>query len=196
MKKTNIFLSLFMVFLIVFGITSPIINSCESISNKIFRLHIMANSDSSEDQALKLKVRDCILAETANIFNGKTIDDNIKIAENNIDYITNICNDCIKNEGYDYSVNVNIVKEFFETRVYDDFTLPAGIYNSLKIEIGEANGHNWWCIVFPAVCISACSQSMNDYLTQEEMQIIESGYTPKFKVIEIYEKIKNRINSK
>lgn len=196
MKKTNIFLSLFMVFLIVFGITSPIINSCESISNKIFRLHIMANSDSSEDQALKLKVRDCILAETANIFNGKTIDDNIKIAENNIDYITNICNDCIKNEGYDYSVNVNIVKEFFETRVYDDFILPAGIYNSLKIEIGEANGHNWWCIVFPAVCISACSQSMNDYLTQEEMQIIESGYTPKFKVIEIYEKIKNRINSK
>ena len=196
MKKTNIFLSLFMVFLIVFGITSPIINSCESISNKIFRLHIMANSDSSEDQALKLKVRDCILAKTANIFNGKTIDDNIKIAENNIDYITNICNNCIKNEGYDYSVNVNIVKEFFETRVYDDFTLPAGIYNSLKIEIGEANGHNWWCIVFPAVCISACSQSMNDYLTQEEMQIIESGYTPKFKVIEIYEKIKNRINSK
>ena len=156
----------------------------------------MANSDSSEDQALKLKVRDCILAETANIFNGKTIDDNIKIAENNIDYITNICNDCIKNEGYDYSVNVNIVKEFFETRVYDDFTLPAGIYNSLKIEIGEANGHNWWCIVFPAVCISACSQSMNDYLTQEEMQIIESGYTPKFKVIEIYEKIINRSNSK
>lgn len=196
MKITKIFIPLFMIITLSLSMLQPIIASSENISNKVLRLHILANSDSTEDQNLKLTVKEYFLDNTKDLFNGKTLEENINIAKNNIDYMEKICNDCIEQNGYDYKATVNIDKEFFETRVYDDFTLPAGIYNSIKIQIGQGTGHNWWCIVFPSVCLSACTESMSDYLTEDEMELVTSGYTPKFKIIEIYEKIKKQVNVK
>lgn len=183
-----------MIITLIAGIFEPIINTSENISEKVLRLHILANSDSTKDQDLKLKVKNYFIENTADLFSGKTLEENIEIASCNIGYIEALCNRCITENGFDYKAKVSVLKEYYDTRVYDDFTLPAGIYNSIKIEIGEGRGHNWWCIVFPSVCLSACTESMNDYLTDDEMKLINDGYTPKFKIIEIYEKIKNKIN--
>lgn len=195
MKTLKIFLPLFMIITLTVSFFQPIIATSENISNKILRLHIIANSDSTEDQDLKLKVKNDFLENTADLFVGQTLDENIEIAKENIDYIERICNTCIEQNGYDYEAEVTVDREYFDTRVYDDFTLPAGVYNSIRITIGQGNGHNWWCIVFPSVCLSACSKSMDDYLTDEEMELVGDGYTPKFKVIEIYEKIKAKLNA-
>lgn len=195
MKTLKIFLPLFMIITLTVSFFQPIIATSENISDKILRLHIIANSDSTEDQDLKLKVKNYFLENTADLFVGQTLDENIEIAKENIDYIEKICNTCIEQTGFDYEAEVTVDREYFDTRVYDDFTLPAGVYNSIRITIGQGNGHNWWCIVFPSVCLSACSKSMDDYLTDEEMELVGDGYTPKFKVIEIYEKIKAKLNA-
>lgn len=193
MKFFKIFVPIFMALALIFGVLQPVIETSEDISGKVFRLHILANSDSTYDQNLKLGVKNYILENTADLFIGKTLEDNIQIAKDNIDRLTNLAEEYLVSQGSNYGVNVDIVKEFFETRVYDDFTLPAGVYNSLKITIGEGKGHNWWCIIFPSVCLSACSESMSDYLTDEEMELVDSGYTPKFKIVEVYEEIKNKL---
>ncbi|MGN0533938.1 MAG: stage II sporulation protein R [Eubacterium sp.] len=193
MKILKIFLPVFMIITLTAGVFEPIINTSENISEKVLRLHILANSDSTEDQDLKLKVKNYFKENTADLFTGKTLEENIEIASGNIGYFEALCNSCITENGYSYKAKVSVLREYFDTRVYDDFTLPAGIYNSIKIELGEGNGHNWWCIIFPSVCLSSCTESMNDYLTDDEMKLINDGYTPKFKIIEIYEKIKNKI---
>lgn len=188
----KVFTPLFLVFTLAVSIIQPIIENSQSIADKVFRLHIVANSDSAEDQSIKLKLRDYILVSTQDLFNAETLDENIEIAKANIDELKKSCESYLASIGCNYSVKVDVLEEYFDTRVYDDFTLPAGMYNSLKLEIGEGKGHNWWCIIFPSVCLSSCSKSMSEYLNEDEMNIIESGYSPKFKIIEIYERIKNR----
>lgn len=194
MKISKLFLPIFMVLTLLIGVCEPIISTSENISSKVLRLHILANSDSTEDQDLKIKVKNYILENTTDIFKGKDLSENIEIAKENIRYFETLANEAIHLSGSKYKAKVSVVKEFFETRVYDDFTLPAGEYNSLKIEIGEGRGHNWWCIIYPSVCLSACSESMSDYLTDDEMKLVDSGYTPKFKLVEIYEKIKYKLS--
>lgn len=194
MKTYKIFLPLFMILTLTLSFFQPIIATSEDISNKILRLHILANSDSTEDQNLKLGLKNYFLENTSDLFLGKTLEENIEIAKKNTLTLEKLCNKFITESGYDYETKVIVDKEYFDTRVYDDFTLPAGVYNSIKIVIGEGSGHNWWCIVFPSVCLYSCSESMSDYLTEEEMELISDGYTPKFKIIEIYEKIKSRLN--
>lgn len=194
MKTYKIFLPLFMILTLTLSFFQPIIATSENISNKVLRLHILANSDSTEDQNLKLGLKNYFLENTSDLFSGKTLEENIEIAKKNTLALEVLCNKFITESGYDYDTKVIVDKEYFDTRVYDDFTLPAGVYNSIKIVIGEGSGHNWWCIVFPSVCLYSCSESMSDYLTEEEMELISDGYTPKFKIIEIYEKIKSRLN--
>lgn len=192
MKIFKIFVPVFLLLIIVTSCITPDITSAESISDKVLRLHILANSDSSEDQNIKLGLKNYFLDHTKELFIGKTIEENVEIAENSKEQIENICNSYLKNYGK--TAFVTVEKEFFNTRVYDDFTLPAGVYNSIKITIDEGKGHNWWCIVFPSVCLNSCSEAMSEYLTDDEMELVSSGYTPKFKIIEIYEKIKDRLD--
>lgn len=198
MKFNKIFIPLFLTFTIILGIAQPVVaavKTSEDISNKVFRLHILANSDSTEDQNTKLMLKNFILENSKDVIGGKTLDEAISNAKNNRKEITEMCNEYLKSIGIDYKVVVSVVKEYFKTRVYDDFTLPAGKYNSLKIELGEAKGHNWWCIVFPSVCLSACTESMNDYLNEDEMKLVSNTYSPKFKVVEIYESAKKKIEN-
>lgn len=193
-KKLLVFVPIFLCALLVVVSITPTITMSESISQKVFRLHILANSDSDEDQQLKLRVRDKILQESEKMFSScNSVDEAINISRESIDKLKNISRQVIAYYNYDYDVRAYVTKEYFETREYDNFTLPAGIYDCLKIEIGQGKGHNWWCVMYPSVCISGCTDDFDSTLTEDEKRLIESdNYVIKFKVVEIYEKIKSK----
>lgn len=197
LKKSRIFISLFAVLLIVVSISKPIIDRSESISTKVFRLHILANSDSDFDQELKLSVKDAILENSAKLFqSSSTLSQAIESAQSNIDTFRNIAKYVIEENGYTYNVDVTIDKEYFDTRYYDSFIMPAGMYNTMKIVIGEGKGHNWWCVMYPSVCISGCIDDFDKVLSAQEKELLTSNkFIPKFKIIELYESIKNKILS-
>ena len=129
-----------------------------SPQEEFFRLHIRANSDSEHDQNLKLKVRNAVLVYTSplmeNIHSKQEAISSIKF---HIPQIKKIAENTIKNNGYNYPVTIDICKEYFEYREYDGFFLPAGDYDALLINIGNAEGHNWWCALYPAVCLSGAT---------------------------------------
>lgn len=194
-KKLFVFVPVFLCAVIAVTAITPLITMSEDISTKVFRLHILANSDSDEDQALKIKVRDKILDVSEDLYNNcSSVEDAVDISKDNISLFRETAQKVIAFYGYEYDTRVYVTKEYFDTRVYDDFTLPAGTYDSLKIEIGEGKGHNWWCVMFPSVCLSGCSDDFDETLTPEEQEMIKSGkYVVRFKAVEIYEKIKSEI---
>lgn len=196
-KQIKIFIPIFITILIITSYITPFILTSNRISNDVFRLHILANSDSEEDQNLKLKVRDEILKSSQTLFlNCKSLNEIIDISINNINYFKSIAEKCIKDNGYEYDVNVYVDKEYFNTRKYERITLPSGIYNALKIEIGQAKGHNWWCVMFPAICLSAVSdEEIYEILDEDEINLINSNekYEIRFKIVEIYAKIKDEL---
>ena len=194
-KKIFLFIPVFLSFVILISSLFPIINMSESISDKVFRLHILANSDEAYDQELKLKVRDKILLLSKELYDGcESVEQAVNVSNNNLALIKETAQKVISFYGYDYEARVYVTKEYFNTRKYDNFSLPAGVYDSLKIEIGEGKGKNWWCVMFPSVCLSGCTSDFDEVLTEEEKELIESDkYIIKFKAVEIYENIKNKL---
>ena len=194
MKKVYVFVPLFLCLIVASSVMTTCLKMSEDISDKVFRLHILANSDEKYDQSLKLAVRDEILKISEVVYNNcKSVDEAIESTNSNIELFEKTALNVIKSYGFNYDVSVYTAKEFFNTRQYDDFTLPAGIYDSLKIEIGEAKGHNWWCVMFPSVCLSGCVSDFEESLSEEEIKMIESDkYVIRFKTVEIVERIKNR----
>lgn len=170
--------------------------SCDNLRGSVLRLHIIANSDSAEDQALKLKVRDAILENSDVTFKDCTdLDTAIICAKDSIDEITEIANSVIKQNGFSYTAHVGVGESYFDTREYEDFTLPAGTYKSLIVKLGNAQGKNWWCVVFPAVCIPAASDaSLSDSASQKSAEIAENPkqYVMRFKAVELYEDLKQK----
>ncbi len=170
-------------------------NECEQISEKVLRLHILANSDSKEDQALKLQVRDRILEQSAMLFTEtQRKEEAIAQVMDKLPELKAIAQQEIWEQGFDYGVEVSLEKVSFHTREYDAITLPAGTYDALQIKIGEAKGKNWWCVLFPSLCVpSTSSVKMDDVLNPEEMDLVEHGkdYEIKFKVVEWYEEIRS-----
>ncbi len=174
---------------------------CENIRENVFRLHILANSNSTADQNLKLKVRDRLISVSESLFEGaKTEEDAIKISIENIDYLTSIAKEEIVSCGYDYDVKISVGDANFNTRTYEKYTLPAGKYKALRVIIGKGEGKNWWCVMFPPMCISTAqeksSSALSDSLDKEGFNLICNGekYKIKFKTVEIYEWIKNKIS--
>ncbi len=175
---------------------------CENIRDSVFRLHILANSDSDADQALKLMVRDRLLNETAHLFEGaKSEEDAIKISNENIDFLTSVAKEEIVSKGYDYDVKISVGDADFNTRQYDNVTLPAGKYKALRVIIGEGKGKNWWCVMFPPMCIPAAEKNENtstldDTLDKDGLDLVCNGekYRVKFKAVEIYEWIKSKVS--
>lgn len=196
-KKIAVFVPVFLAFILFICSFVPLITTGESISNKVLRLHIIANSDSDYDQNVKLKVRDEVLKLSGDMFaDCKTLEDAKNVSQNNIDLIQSVANNTLSSLGCSEAATVAVAKEYFSTRIYDDFTLPAGIYDSIKIVIGNGEGHNWWCVMFPQVCLSGCTKDLEDDLTDEEIKMIHSkDYIVKFKAVEIYEKLKYKIYS-
>lgn len=170
---------------------------CESIREKMLRMHVIANSDSEEDQQLKLKVRDAVLSAGKEIFDGSiTSSEAQEKITPHIDYLENVALDTIKNEGFDYGVEITVENEYFNTRTYDNIvTLPAGYYNAIKVIIGEGKGQNWWCVMFPPMCLptAVAECEISDVLTEDETEIVTETekYKFKFKIVEFFEEIFN-----
>jgi stage II sporulation protein R len=163
------------------------IHSEAAIYDNVLRLHVLANSDSSEDQALKLEVRDCILEETATLFKDcKSKDEAREAVESNLDKIREIAEQTIREAGYEYGVSVSLGEEEYPTKNYEECCFPAGEYLSLRVMIGEAEGENWWCVLFPPLCIDAAGESREVFaevgLTDEQYSFITETDNPKYKV--------------
>ena len=205
MKKFIIISFLFVAFFIV-SAYSYASNISEGLSSNIFRLHILANSDSEEDQNLKLKVRDEILKYmktlTTDLSDKESV---IALSNEHLDDFKQIAKQTIEKNGYDYDVNVEIGNFYFPTKYYGNISLPAGNYDALKIEIGDAAGHNWWCSLFPPLCFVNVSSGvieeegdkyLKENLTDEEYEIVSGNSSDvefKFKIIELIEERKNEV---
>lgn len=174
----------------------PFEAECKAISTEVFRLHVLANSDSQQDQALKLKVRDAVLKYTNNLYeSAQSKQDAIVKTSKNLQQIANIAQQTVYDNGYNYSVNVQITNMYFNTRYYDDITMPSGFYDALRITIGSGKGHNWWCVMYPSLCVGAATNydALKENVTGNQYEILNSSgkYEFKFKVVEYFEQIKD-----
>ena len=174
----------------------------DKIYDNVLRLHVLANSDSDEDQALKLKVRDAILERSSELFGElESIDEAAESINANIDAITEVARKVISDNGYDYPVSVTLTNEHYPTRSYEALSFPSGEYLSLRVMIGDAEGQNWWCVLFPPLCLSAATDKtvaedafISVGLTGEQYRIITESdntkYTVRFKILETIEGLK------
>ena len=195
MKNTKVkALSCGFIFSVLFSFTG-FFNRCDCISSKIFRLHIIANSNSQEDQDLKLKVRDRILKDFGEYFGGlNDLTAAKELTGENIEKIKKSAKEEIILNGYDYDVNACVTNMYFNNRKYGDFTIPAGKYDALRITIGQAKGKNWWCVMFPPMCLPAASakDELEEVLNPCEMDLVEGEgkYKIKFKAVELAVELK------
>lgn len=131
-----------------------------ALADQVVRLHVLANSDSPADQALKLRVRDAVLAEAEPLLQGVGSQEGAEAALSGaLETLRQAGQRVVDQEGYDYSVRAELTTSYFPTRTYDDFSLPAGYYRALRVEIGAAEGHNWWCVVYPPLCTVGVTQA-------------------------------------
>ena len=174
--------------------------SAGTVKEDVVRLHILANSDSEIDQAVKLKVRDALLETNASILSDDVTKENAKEHfENSKEMLLKTAEKTLKENGFDYSVKITLQEEYFETRAYGDMIFPAGQYTALKVILGDGEGKNWWCVMFPPLCIPAAdgietNGNTADYLTRSGDKIVNGGekYIVKFKFLEIYEELRNK----
>ncbi len=201
-KRLTLLVFLLATFIIVSAI-SYVSAVSNNISESVFRLHVIANSDSDEDQNLKYIVRDNLIQYMNTLTKNITSkDEAIKIAKEHEQDFYNIAIKTIRENGYDYDVKIEIGNSYFPTKYYGDISLPAGYYDALKVEIGESTGQNWWCVMFPPLCFVDMSTGivpdeskkvMKDNLPEEEYALISESNTNtnlnlKFKLIEFFSK--------
>ncbi len=170
---------------------------CNEIESEILRLHVIANSDNSEDQELKLKVRDKILGLESELWkSAESKQEAMNIVEEHIHEIESEAKRVVESNGYNYSVNAELTNCYFPTRVYESFTLPAGYYDALRITLGSGEGKNWWCVLFPEICLGAAAD-FSGVLSEDSEEIVSTpeNYQVKFKVVEFYQGLKQKINS-
>ena len=200
MKRLEISVCLGLVFAVLLSIAS-LNTECSEIRDSVLRLHVLANSDSAEDQELKLKVRDRILSVSEKMFShAATKEEAVEDAWNHLSLLQEEAQKVIFDDGYAYPVSVSLETSYFTTRSYGNVTLPAGEYQALRVVIGDGGGHNWWCVMFPPLCISAASEEeaqLSDVLSPEQMTLVESdGYEIKFKCVELYEEFRRALSRK
>ena len=183
------------IFLNAFSYVSAV---SSDISSSVFRLHVIANSDSDEDQNLKYIVRDKVVEYMSSISqNASSKEEVIKIAKANLNKIQAIAAQTIRDNGYTYSVNVEVGNFSFPSKRYGDITLPPGYYDALRIKIGKAEGQNWWCVMFPPLCFvdvtsgvvpDESKEIMKENLSKEEFDLISKNSNEvkvKFKIVEV-----------
>ena len=173
------------------------VNGEEKIYSDLVRLHVIANSDSDEDQALKLRVRDAVLSEACALDMGADKESAQAALSANRERLCAAARRTVEAEGYTYDVSVELGSEKYPERTYEDFVLPAGTYTSLRVIIGEGDGHNWWCVLYPPLCTSTAEEREETFITagftDEQYKAITDGgktkYKVKFKIVEILEEI-------
>lgn len=167
------------------------------LAEKVIRLHVLANSDTQADQALKLQVRDKVLAQTDQLLAGQeNAAQAAEILRANLEPLAQTAAQEIAAQGYDYDVEVRLEETWFPTRQYENVTLPAGNYQALRVVIGSGEGHNWWCVVFPSLCLPAVSQQAAETagLSRQDYSLIseeDQGYTIRFKAVEWWQSWKH-----
>ncbi len=166
--------------------------NCATVRDSVVRLHILANSDSKEDQTLKLKVRDAVIAAGAGLLDGVT---DREQAEDRLQEVLpqliETAQQCVYDEGYSYPVTAELTTMYFTTRTYESGTFPAGRYRAVRFSIGDAKGKNWWCVMYPPLCVSAVTDkaSLSDVMNKGACTIVSEAprYVVRFKVVEWFE---------
>ncbi|MDR0879565.1 MAG: stage II sporulation protein R [Clostridioides sp.] len=189
--------------------TEMIKKASSDYKDKLIRFHCIANSDTDEDQALKLKVRDEVIAYLQPKLKGsKSVGESENIIKSEIDKLKEISAEVIEDNGYDYKVDVALTHSQFPTKQYSNVVLPAGEYKALKIIIGSGQGRNWWCVMFPPLCFvddtnavidKETDDKLRNALTEEEYKLIagkDKGDAEdkklKFKTVELIEKLQKK----
>ena len=172
----------------------------QALADKVVRLHVLANSDSQEDQALKLQVRDAVLARAGELLDASDSRREAQaLLEEHLPELAELARQTAAAVGYDYPVRAELSDTVFPTREYDDFRLPAGEYLALRVVIGEGGGRNWWCVVFPPLCTASSTDlaqtAMAAGMSEEDVALIteEDGYALKFKSVELWEWLRGRL---
>ena len=173
-----------------------------TVQNECLRLHVLANSDSEEDQAVKLLVRDALLQETEEMFLSASSADEAseRVLERKTE-LENTATRVLRENGFSYGAVISVETEYFGTRQYDGVTLPAGSYKAVKVLLGEGQGHNWWCVMFPSLCIPAVTKKADDSIygvfgeNGGDLVTGKSGYKIKFRIVEIVEELIEAIKS-
>ena len=186
---------------VVFASGAAATRTQDQLADKVVRLHVLANSDSVEDQALKLRVRDTVLEQATGWLeeaqDSRTAE---SLLRGQLLELERLALAVVRQEGYPYAVKVELADTEFPTREYEGFTLPAGEYLALRVLIGEAEGQNWWCVVFPPLCLASVSEevaaaAVQGGLSEEQVALItgqDGTYVLKFKVIEWWEQLLQR----
>lgn len=212
-KKILLLTVIILVFTLTAGFiyTEDVYDNVESYRNKLIRFHVIANSDNDLDQKLKLKVRDEILDKIGvKLDDSKSIDESRNILKENINEIKYIAKETVVKNGYDYDIEVDLGKHNFPTKNYGDITLPAGEYEAIRIVIGDGNGKNWWCVMFPPLCYvdithglstSETETQLTEVLDDEEYNMISTKkerntkkVKVKFKIVELFEETKMKFS--
>lgn len=201
--KRYLIVTLLLFIYILFYSISYANNTISDLSNSVFRLHVIANSNSEEDQNLKYLVRDELISYMNNLCtNVSSKEEAIFIAKEHSEDFNKIAKRVIREKGFDYDVKISIGNFAFPTKQYGDITLPSGFYDALKVEIGKSEGKNWWCVMFPTLCFVDVSngivpeeskEELQSTLTEEDYNLISSQtneYKLKFKIVELFENSK------
>ena len=174
------------------------LNTQRDLADRVVRLHVLANSDTEEDQALKLLVRDAVLDRTTEILEQSADRESAEaLLRESLPELEALAEETVRANGYDYAVTAELADTAFPTKEYDGFALPAGEYLALRILIGEGAGQNWWCVVFPPLCTAASADvpetALAAGLTEDQVGLMteeDSGYVLKFKAVEWWEQLK------
>ena len=172
--------------------------TCDDVRSEVLRLHVRANSDSDADQNIKLLVRDRILETGALVFgDAKNAEEAAAAVRAAADRLTCIANEVLAAQNAGYGARVSVKKEYFDTRVYEDITLPAGVYLAVCIDLGEAAGRNWWCVMFPPLCLPAVTKTdaADTILLENGHETVvqaKDGYVIRFKIVELFEEWKQK----
>lgn len=175
----------------------------QNLADKVVRLHVLANSDSEEDQALKLLVRDRVLERTEELLESAPDRETAEtLLRSTLPELERLATEEIQANGYSYPASVELTETAFPTREYDGFTLPAGRYLALRVIIGQGAGKNWWCVVFPPLCTAASADvpasALAAGLSEDEIGLIteeNQGYILKFKAVEWWEQLREQVDA-
>ncbi|MBQ9912893.1 MAG: stage II sporulation protein R [Clostridia bacterium] len=173
-------------------------SSCEGIRKKVLRLHVIAASDSVTDQSIKYAVRDELLRDGESLFRGsETVIQAEEKIGSSLSVLQSSAEATLRRLGCDYPVTVTLGRAYFPTREYESITLPAGYYNAVRVIIGEGKGKNWWCVMFPPLCLPAAvkdNPELSELLSEKEEQIVSGGekYEIRFWFVEKYYELKEK----
>lgn len=166
---------------------------CDLVRSNVVRLHIMANSNRTYDQKIKLKVRDRILSDVGGVFMiPENQQDAKQTAELAIPAIQEAAENELQENGVDAPVKAEVTRMYFTTRQYDDISLPAGMYDAVRVTIGSGKGKNWWCVMYPPMCVAAAMAPQSEALDEIEHLNSEPLFKPKLAIVELFEQIKEK----